>query len=399
MIVDRLLNSPRAGGSPGTGLLRRRACLAGLAAALGPWGAQASAGGVSEREIVLGQIIALTGPLSGMTQDIANAAQAWFDGVNRQGGIHGRAVRLVTLDDGYVPANSVKAVQKMVSEVQAFALLNMTGTGNVTAVQPLLDKAGLPLFGPITGAGNLRTATDTGAAIFHLRASYADEIEKIVAHLHTLSQQRIAMVYLDNGFGQDGLASMRNALARRGMQLHAQASLRPDASDVDAAVQVLHDSRPDALVLVTTGKATLEFVKRYNAVGRGMRFYALSVMGSQATVQALGPDGVGMVVTSVVPLPWSKSVVAAQEYRAAMQRSGFANLSFVGFEAFLNAKAVTEGLRRAGRELTVARFVQALESMGKVDLGGFEISFAKGSREGSRFVELTYIGRDGRFMR
>lgn len=395
--MARLLGNPPGQGPSGPGLSRRSACLAGLAAALGPWGGEAAAGGVSEREIVLGQIIDLTGPLARVTPDIVNAAQAWFDGVNRQGGLHGRAVRLVTLDDGYVPANSVKAVRKMIDEVQAFALLNMTGTGNVTAVQPLLDKAGLPLFGPITGAENLRTPT--GAAIFHLRASYADEIEKIVAHLDTLRQRRIAMVYLDNGFGQDGLASMQKALARRGMRLHAQASMRPDASDADVAVQMLHESRPDAVVLVTTGKATVDFVQRYNAVGRGMRFYALSVMGSQATVQALGPDGVGMVVTSVVPLPWSRSVVAAQEYRAAMQRSGFGNLSFGGFEAFLNAKAMTEGLRRAGRELTVARFIQALESMGKVDLGGFEIGFAKGSREGSRFVELTYIGRDGRFMR
>jgi branched-chain amino acid transport system substrate-binding protein len=122
-------------------------------------------------------------------------------------------------------------------------------------------------------------------------------------------------------------------------------------------------------------------------------------MGTQATLRALGADGVGVVVTSVVPFPWSQSIPAAKEYRAAMQKSGFTNLSFIGFEAFLNAKAMTEGLRRAGRDLTRPRFVAALESMKQVNLGGFEVGFSKSSHQGSRFVELTIIGPGEKFTK
>ena len=108
---------------------------------------------------------------------------------------------------------------------------------------------------------------------------------------------------------------------------------------------------------------------------------------------------VGVVVTSVVPFPWSASNPAAREYRAAMQKSGYDNLSFIGFESYLNAKAMTEGLKRAGRDLTRTRFINALDSMKQVNLGGFEVGFSRESHQGSRFVELTIIGPGEKFTK
>jgi branched-chain amino acid transport system substrate-binding protein len=378
--------------------LRRALCAGMLAAGVLPAAARAEPG-VSDREIVLGQIIDLSGPLAGITPDVVNASKAWFDRVNARGGIHGRQVRVVTLDDGYVPANSVAAARRLIEQEQAFALLNMTGTGNVAAVLPLLaaQDPPMPLFGPITGADSLRGPEQ--GHVFHIRASYADEAEKIVQHLVTLGIQRIAVVYLDNGFGKDGLAGVEKAMRKRALKIYASAAVRPDAGDVEQAVATLHDTRPEVIVLVTTGRATVEFIKRYNAKRRGMRFYALSVMGTHSTLKALGPDGVGVVVTSVVPFPWNHAHPAAREYREAMKEAGHEGISFGGFESFLNAKAMTEGLRRAGRNLTRARFVAALEGMRKLDLGGFELGYGKGNRQGSRFVELTIIGPGERFTR
>jgi branched-chain amino acid transport system substrate-binding protein len=367
----------------------------GIAAPL----AQATEAGVGDKEIAIGQIIALTGPLADITPDIVNGAQAWFNVVNEKGGVNGRKVRLVTLDDGYVPANTVKAAHQLIDEDRVFALLNVTGTGNVAAIMPLLDqeKPPMPLFGPITGADQLRDPAMSN--LFHIRASYGDEVEKIVQHLSTLGIQRISVVYLDNGLGKSGLAGVQKAMDKRSMKIYSSASVQQDASDIDKAVTALHDSRPEVIIMITTGKATVDFIKKYNAQSKGMRFYSLSVMGTQATLRALGADGVGVVVTSVVPFPWSQSIPAAKEYRAAMQKSGFTNLSFIGFEAFLNAKAMTEGLRRAGRDLTRPRFVAALESMKQVNLGGFEVGFSKSSHQGSRFVELTIIGPGEKFTK
>jgi branched-chain amino acid transport system substrate-binding protein len=367
----------------------------GMAAPL----AQATEAGIADKEIAIGQIIALTGPLADITPDIVNGAQAWFNVVNEKGGVNGRKVRLVTVDDGYVPANTVKAAHQLIDEDRVFALLNVTGTGNVAAIMPLLDqeKPPMPLFGPITGADQLRDPAMTN--LFHIRASYGDEVEKIVQHLSTLGIQRISVVYLDNGLGKSGLAGVQKAMDKRSMKIYSSASVQQDASDIDKAVTALHDSRPEVIIMITTGKATVDFIKKYNAQSKGMRFYSLSVMGTQATLRALGADGVGVVVTSVVPFPWSQSIPAAKEYRAAMQKSGFTNLSFIGFEAFLNAKAMTEGMRRAGRDLTRPRFVAALEGMKQVNLGGFEVGFSKSSHQGSRFVELTIIGPGEKFTK
>ena len=378
-------------------LTRRSLCAAGLAA---PWlrAWAAAEAGVADKEIVLGQIIALTGPLAGITPDIVNGANAWFAGLNERGGIHGRKVRLVTLDDGYVPANTLKAARQLVEEDQVFGLLNVTGTGNVAEILPLLgkEKSPVPLVGPITGAEVLRKPTPPN--LFHIRASYADEAEKIVQHLATLGIHRISVVYLDNGLGQDGLAGVERAMSKRALKLHSRAAVKQDASDVDAAVASLQATRPDVVVMITTGKATVDFIKKYNAARKGTRFYALSVMGTQATLRALGPDGVGVVVTSVVPFPWSANP-AAREYRAAMLKSGYDNVSFIGFESYLNAKLLTEGLRRAGPQPTRAKFVGALEGLRRIDLGGFEVGFSKDNHQGSRYVELTIIGPGEKFTK
>ena len=204
-------------------LTRRSLCAAGLAA---PWlrAWAAAEAGVADKEIVLGQIIALTGPLAGITPDIVNGANAWFAGLNERGGIHGRKVRLVTLDDGYVPANTLKAARQLVEEDQVFGLLNVTGTGNVAEILPLLgkEKSPVPLVGPITGAEVLRKPTPPN--LFHIRASYADEAEKIVQHLATLGIHRISVVYLDNGLGQDGLAGVERAMSKRALKLHSRAA-------------------------------------------------------------------------------------------------------------------------------------------------------------------------------
>lgn len=123
-------------------------------------------------------------------------------------------------------------------------------------------------------------------------------------------------------------------------------------------------------------------------------------MGTQSTIQALGPDGVGVVVTSVVPFPWSQSLPVAREYRELLKKSGMQEtVSFIGLEVFINAKVLVEGLRRAGKDPTRPRFIQALESLRQFDVGGFEVNFGKGVRQGSRFVDLTIVGAGGKFTR
>lgn len=381
--------------------MHARLLLAGVALALGlalP-AAHATEAGVTDTEVLIGQPSPLTGPLADLAPDILNATKAYFDGVNEKGGVHGRKLRMLVIDDGYVVDNTVKVVKHMLDKEPVFALMNMTGTSNVAAVLPLLEKANppLPLIAPFTGADLMRLPPINH--VFNIRASYGDETEKIVQHLTTLGTKRIAVLWSNNGFGKDGLAGVEKALEKRGMKVYANAPIEQNASDTDKAVAALHDSRPEVVVMITAGAPTVSFIKAYNKVRKGMQFYTLSVMGNQATLRALGLDGVGVVVTTVVPFPWDVTHPLAREYRAAMQKSGFTNLSFLGFESYINAKVLVEGLRLAGKDLTRRKFVDAMANLKRLDMGGFSVGFGKELRQGSRYVGLTIVSPGEKFTK
>ena len=136
------------------------------------YGAHGAEPGITDTEILLGQPAALTGPLAELAPDIVNGSKVYFDGVNEKGGIHGRKIRILTMDDGYVVTNTVKVVTHMIEKESVFALMNMTGTSNVAAILPLLEKENppLPLIAPFTGADLMRYSPINH--VFNVRASY-----------------------------------------------------------------------------------------------------------------------------------------------------------------------------------------------------------------------------------
>lgn len=379
--------------------LRLALSVLGLFLYFGTSFAIASEVGVSDQEVVIGQSLGLTGPLAQMAPDIANGGKACFDAINAKGGVYGRKIRAVVVDDGYDAAATLKTVRQLIDNDHVFALYSLTGTANVLGVLPMLAKepSPVPLIGPITGADAVRNPPM--ANVFHVRASYADELDKLIQHLATLGVQRIGVLWINNGMGKDGMAGMDRALHKHAIKPYASASIQPDGSDTAQAVTALHDRRPEVIIMITAGTPTVSFIKAYNKVQKGMRFYTLSVMGTQSAVRALGVDGVGVVVTSVVPYPWSNSSPLAREYRDAMHKSGYDNLSFLGFESYINAKVLVEGLKRAGKDLTRAKLIDVMESMKTLNLGGFTLNFSKDSHQGSRFVELTIISPGEKFTK
>jgi ABC-type branched-subunit amino acid transport system substrate-binding protein len=355
--------------------------------------------GVSDKEIVLGQSLGITGPLVQMAPDILNGGKAYFESVNAHGGIFGRKIRTVVLDDGYNVDATLRNTQRFLNEDRVFALYNYTGTTNVAAVLPLLSEQAdpVPLVGPITGADSVRQPFRKN--VFHVRASYGDELEKLVEHLSTVGITRPSVLWINNGMGKDGMASMEQSLKKYSITRYASSPIQPDGTDAAKAVEALRKNEPEAVIMITTGAATLSFIRAFNSVQKGMKFYTLSVMGTSAAVHALGPDGVGVIVTSVVPFPWSASSRLAREYQDAMKKAGYDNLSFLGFESFINAKVIAEGIRRAGKDLTRSKFITALESIKFNDHGELPIGYESGKHLGSHFVELTMITSGERFTK
>jgi len=355
--------------------------------------------GVSAEQIVLGHSGALSGPLQDLGTEVLRGAQLYFDALNARGGVHGRSVKLQPKDDGYDPQRTLQNVNAYVENEDVFALFGVFGTPNNEAIIPVAVKAGLPMVGPYTGALSIRKRELRG--LFNIRASYADEMEKLVEHLHALNIRRLAIAHQDNAFGREVLAAAQQALARRGLKPMIVVSVKNDASDAaDAAGKIAAlEEMPQAVLLGLAGKPTVETIRHLNQKQRGLALYAPSVLAAPSNLRTLGKDATGITVTQIVPFPRNTTIPVVREYQAVATAAGEKEYSHLVLEGFINAKVTAEGLRRAGRNLTRAGFVAAMEGMKPFDVGGMEVSFGNGAASGARLVELTMINAQGRLIR
>lgn len=353
--------------------------------------------GVTNDTITLGQSIALSGPLGDLGQEVLKGANVYFDAVNAQGGVNGRLIKLLSKDDAYDAKKTLENVASFIEGSSTFALFSTFGTANNEALIPVAQKAGLPVVAPYTGAPSIRASSSKG--VFNLRASYADEIDRLVNHLATVGIRRIAIAYQNNGFGKEVLAAANDSLERRKLKALITVPVETSASDASAATDRLLASDPEAVLLALAGKPTIEVIKGIAQRRRGMQIYALSVLATPANLKALGPDGTGVTISQVVPFPKQAQLPAVREYQHAMTAAGHNDFSHLSLEGYLNAKLLTEGLRRAGRNLTQSSLISALDSMRNYNLGGMEVSFGHGAASGSRFVELTMINGQGKLIK
>lgn len=353
--------------------------------------------GVSDKEILVGQFAAFSGPAAQLGTRLNVGIQAYFKAVNDQGGVNGRTLRLLTRDDGYEPDKAVAAVKGLIDQDQVFALVGSVGTPTGLAAVPVLTAAKVPLVGMFTGAQGLREPFNR--QVFHVRSSYFDETERIVQHLTTLGVKRIAVFYQNDAYGKAGLEGVTRALDKRQLKPAATATVERNTVDVAAALNAILPAQPEAVVQIGAYKACAEFIKQARARGYGGQFFNVSFVGSKALADELGAAGMGVVISQVVPFPYIPSSPVVREYQQRMKEAGQAELDFSSMEGFLIGKVFVEGVRRAGRNLTRDALITGLESMKDVNLGGFEINYSSRDHSGSRYTDLTIIGRDGRFVR
>jgi branched-chain amino acid transport system substrate-binding protein len=353
--------------------------------------------GVFHDRIVLGQAAVFTGPAAQLGLQMRNGIKAYLDHVNAKGGVHGRKLELITEDDRYEQAVAPSASKKLIEEHRVFALLGYVGTPTGVAHLPVVTQAKVPLVGMFTGAEVLRAPFNR--YVFHVRASYYDETEKIVEQVLSTGGQKISVFYQDDAYGEAGRKGTELALERRRMKIHSTGTVERNTVKVEQAAKAINASQPDAVVMVSAYTSIAAFVREMQKLGSGATFYNVSFVGSKALADALGKDGVGVAISQVVPFPWGTAVPVVKEYQQLAKKAGFTDYNFSALEGFLTAKVMVEGLRRAGRNPTREGLVDALEKMSDVDLGGFYVGYSPQNRAGSKFVDLTIISRDGKFLR
>jgi branched-chain amino acid transport system substrate-binding protein len=353
--------------------------------------------GVYPDAIVVGQSAALSGPASGLGTGMREGTLAYFDEVNRNGGVHGRRIELKSLDDGYEPERAAANTKKLINDEKVFALVGYVGTPTAQASIPVFTEAKVPFFGAFTGAELLRDPFNK--YIFNVRASYYDETEKIVQHLTTASLEKIAIMYQNDSYGKAGLAGVERALAKRNMKITASGTVERNTTDVSAAVKSISAVQPDAVVMISAYRSCAEFIRQAKKAGMKSQFFNVSFVGTKSLADDLGADGVGVAISQVMPFPWGAESVV-RDYQKAMARvNPQSALDYTSVEGYIAAKVFVEGLRRVGKDLTRDKLIAEVERINQLDVGGFVVSFAPASHAGSKYVDLTIIGRGNKLIR
>jgi ABC-type branched-subunit amino acid transport system substrate-binding protein len=370
---------------------QRRKLLAVLAAAALAAPAAALAQGAAGA-IVIGQSAPLSGSNKDLGTDIRNGALAYFKRVNDAGGVNGRKIELVSLDDANDTKRSEANTKQLLEQNNPIALY---GYGSATLSRPalpLVEAAKIPFVAPFTGADPMRKFN---RYVYNHRASYADELEKIVEHYTTFGVKRFAVLYYDDAVGKENFGAVERALKSRNLAPAAVASVTRTQTDFTKELENVGKSSPDVVILTTLYKTSADFIKGLKKAGVGTQFVSTSFAGSTALANSLGPDGLGVAMSQIVPSYLKRSIPVVKEYQAAMEATlGKKEFSYTSLESYIAAKVLVEGLRRAGPQPTREKLLAALDTISNYDVGGYLVSFSPSNHNGSSFVSLSILGRD-----
>jgi ABC-type branched-subunit amino acid transport system substrate-binding protein len=350
-------------------------------------------------EIVLGQSASFSGSFAAQAAAYRDGARACFAAVNAAGGVHGRRIRLVSLDDGYQVDRAVANTRQLIDDHQALALFSPMWTNTVKAALAISAPAGVPMVGPYTGYEALYA--DNRSPVFTTRASFLDELGHIVRHLLTLGTTRIGLLHYDSASGRELRADTERLMQPAGLQPAALGTMAVNSGAAGAVARQLAQAGLQALVIGVSGSDAVAFLRAFRAVegSAATRCYARSLVGVTQLVAELGPLAEGLSVSQTAPHPLRDRAPVAAEYRrllAALEPRR--RPDHIGLEGLIAAKLVVEGLRRAGPRPSRSGLVAAIEGLQAFDAGGYWLRYGPGRRHGSRHVELTLVGPGGRLL-
>jgi len=363
--------------------------------------ATADESGINDNSVTIGMTAPLSGQNGAYGTEMKEVIGAYFQQINTAGGINGRKLELVALDDGYETDRTIANTKALINDKKVFALLASYGSSPTTAaMNDVFGPARVPLIGTISGAETIRQSikeNPNNRYMFNVRASYANETDAIVNQLVSLGLKNIAVFYQNDGFGKSGLEGVVAALKRYKLAPSASATVERNSVNVAQAVQIIAKANPQAVVMVTLYKPTAEFVRQMKKSNQYPQFMTLSPVGADLLAKELGDDARGIGISQVMPYPWNDTTQIVREYQRLLGKQG--KFSYYGIEAYAMAKLMVDAIRKTGKDLTREKLVATLENLQNYDLGGYRVSYSSTERSGSRFVDLTVVGNNGRVLR
>jgi len=349
-------------------------------------------GAVQAQNWVVGQSAPLTGSNAVFGQDIRDGALAWFKTVNAQGGVGGTPIELVTLDDQNQRKAAGENTTKLLQNRNLVALFGYASATLSLDAMPQAEKAGVLFFAPFSGANPVRKPSPV---VFTLRASYGDELEKMLSFWTGLGMKQVVVVHYDDEVGVQNLGVVNEYLAKQGKKPLAFA-LQRNAKIDDERFSQLAALKPDVIINTVLSGPAAEISKQLVARGLYVPMSSLSFVGAQQYIDAAGEAGAGVSISQVVPNP-SGSQPVIRECAKALQDAGVSKaMNSTHLEACIGAKVLTEAMRRSKKPGDAKALLAALKGLGSYDMGGFTVTYGAEQHHGSKYVELGMVTRGGK---
>ena len=370
----------------------------GIPAALGllACGGSAAETGVTDKEIVIGQTIALEDGKNSYGVAVAEGSKLYIDMINAAGGVHGRKITVRVMDD-HNKANVAESNSRRLVADGAFILFGSIEGGPSSGVMTAANELKVPFFGPMAGSPTLRRPHQP--YVFPVRSGHRDEFRALMQWGKSTGLSSVGFIHADSDVGRSHLENVKLIAGELGMKVAVAIPFKGEVSDaqIDDMVKMIGDRKPDMFFNHGSSGLYLKLVSKARAARLPTAFMGVN-SGSTQIAHGLGPLAQGMVFAQVVPNPWERKHPIAREYQDALrQTNAKAEYSYGALEGFMTAKALVMGLRAAGRDLTRTGYMKTLENS-RFDLGGVTVRYAPGDHEGAKFVDLSIVSRDGRFV-
>lgn len=340
--------------------------------------------GVSKTAIVLGQSVALSGPASSLGQAFAQGAKLYFDRVNAEGGVNGRSINMLTLDDVGAPATTLANTKKLLAQ-GVLSLFGYYGSPQLTAAYPAIKDSDVLLFAPMAAADEFRGAMYPN--VYSLRPGYSEEAAAITRHAETLGARKLVILHSNDGESLAALDSAERTMTSLGADLLLKAPL----DGVDKALGV----RPQSILVISDPQGAATAIRTLRDKGFRGPVYGFSNTGESLLADLLGPLGAGVVVTRVVPKSDNYKMAVVRDLQADMAAAKLGKPNVYLLEGYTAARVYVAGLRLAGKDPTRAKLKKAFDGMVDVSIGDFRVHFA-GDRVASKMVQLGVIDSQGR---
>lgn len=365
--------------------------LSGLLAALAIASTPASA------DIIIGQTSGFSGPVAASVKELTEGARLYFDAVNARGGVNGQRIELISLDDKFDPKLAAENARQLIVEKDALALFLSRGTPHTEAIAPLLSQHKVALVAPSTGAMVLHKPVNP--YIFNVRAPYAREAERVVRHLSLIGQDRIAILQVDDSFGNDVAAGAETGFAGVGKKPIVHAKFDRTKPDFSQIAPQLVKAEAQSVLIIGTANAVSDAAKAIRALGSRATIVTVSNNASVGFIKLMGPLGHGTIVTQVFPYERSMAAPIVKEASDLAHAKGMDGVSPSHMEGFAAAKVLVEGLKRAGPKPSRQALITALNGLQKIDIGGMELSYSTSDHSGLVYTDMSIISEDGKFRR